>query len=233
MIRLEGLVKNYGLNPVLRGVNLHVKEKEFVALVGPNGAGKTTLLRIVATLQRPDGGRATVGGWSLPDEADNVRRYIGMISHQAMVYGDLNAVDNLTYYAGMYGMVDPQERIMELLETVGLKRRIHDPVRTFSRGMMQRLAIARATLHNPEVLLLDEPYTGLDQPAVAILDALLDQQHAAGRTILMITHDFVNGLSQCERVVVLNKGKIAAEIDRSAVSTGELIEQYKDITQAG
>lgn len=231
MIQLEGLVKNYGLNPVLRGVNLHIQEKEFVALVGPNGAGKTTILRILATLSRPDGGKATIGGWSLPEEAANVRKHIGMISHQAMVYGDLNAVDNLIYYAGMYGLDQPEERIIALLETVGLKRRTRDPVRTYSRGMMQRLAIARATLHNPDVLLMDEPYTGLDSSAVSLLNDLLAQQHEAGRTILMITHDFVHGLSQCKKVVVLNKGKIAAEIDRRSVSTGELIEQYREITK--
>ncbi|MEM9773765.1 MAG: ABC transporter ATP-binding protein [Chloroflexota bacterium] len=231
MIQLKGLVKNYGLNPILKGVNLHVKDQDFVALVGPNGAGKTTILRIVATLLRPDGGKATVGGWSLPHEAEHVRKHIGMISHQAMVYSDLNAIDNLTYYAGMYGLDDPEERIMDLLTTVGLKRRVYDPVRTYSRGMMQRLAIARATLHNPDVLLMDEPYTGLDQPAVALLNDLLAQQNEAGRTILMITHDFVHGLSQCKKVVVLNKGKIAAEINRSSVSTGELIEQYREITK--
>lgn len=232
MIKLSKLTKSYSLNPVLRGVDLHVKEKEFVGLVGPNGAGKTTLLRIVATLQRPGGGGVTVGGWSLPEEADQVRRHIGMISHQAMVYGDLNSIDNLMFYAGLYGLEDPMNRIMSLLDTVGLKRRINDPVRTFSRGMMQRLAIARATLHDPDVLLLDEPYTGLDSSAVTLLDELLAQQHAAGRTILMITHDFVNGLSQCQRVAILNKGKIAAEVDMKSVSTGEFIDQYRLITKA-
>ena len=232
MIKISGLTKNFGLNPVLRGVNLHVKEKEFVGLVGPNGAGKTTLLRIVATLQRPESGTVTIGGWELPDEAERVRQHIGMISHQAMVYGDLDAVDNLMFYAGLYGLDNPKERVMDLLDTVGLKRRVHDPVRTFSRGMMQRLAIARATLHNPDVLLLDEPYTGLDSSAVSLLDELLAEQHASGRTILMITHDFVHGLSQCQRVAILNKGKIAAEVDMKSVNTGEFIEQYKEITQA-
>ena len=111
MIKISGLTKNFGLNPVLRGVNLHVKEKEFVGLVGPNGAGKTTLLRIVATLQRPEGGSVTIGGWKLPDEAERVRQHIGMISHQAMVYGDLDAVDNLMFYAGLYRVEHPKERV--------------------------------------------------------------------------------------------------------------------------
>jgi heme exporter protein A len=231
MIKLSGLTKNYSLNPVLRGVNLHVKENEFVALVGPNGAGKTTLLRIVATLQRPGAGTVTVGGWSLPNDADRVRRHIGMISHQPMVYGDLNAIDNLMFYAGLYGLQEPTDRVMTLLDTVGLKRRVNDPVRTFSRGMMQRLAIARATLHDPDVLLLDEPYTGLDSAAVHLLNELLAEQHAIGRTILMITHDFVNGLSQCQRVAILNKGKIVSEIDTRSVTTGEFIDYYRSITQ--
>ena len=232
MIELTNVTKNYGLNPVLNGVNLHVKENQFVALVGPNGAGKTTLLRIVATLQRPGGGQVTVGGWPLPDHADQVRRHIGMISHQAMVYGDLDAVENLTYYAGLYQIENPMERILALLDEVGLQRRLTDPVRTFSRGMMQRLAIARATLHDPDVLLLDEPYTGLDAAAIGLLDELLAQQHGAGRTILMITHDFVHGLSQCQQVAILNKGKIAAQVDRAATSVNEIIEQYREITQS-
>ena len=203
-----------------------------MALVGPNGAGKTTLLRIVATLQRPGGGQVTVGGWPLPDHADQVRRHIGMISHQAMVYGDLDAVENLTYYAGLYQIENPTERILALLDEVGLQRRLTDPVRTFSRGMMQRLAIARATLHDPDVLLLDEPYTGLDAAAIGLLDELLAQQHGAGRTILMITHDFVHGLSQCQQVAILNKGKIAAQVDRATTSVNEIIEQYREITQS-
>ncbi len=232
MIELTNVTKNYGLNPVLNGVNLHVKENQFVALVGPNGAGKTTLLRIVATLQRPGGGQVTVGGWPLPDHADQVRRHIGMISHQAMVYGDLDAVENLTYYAGLYQIENPMERILALLDEVGLQRRLTDPVRTFSRGMMQRLAIARATLHDPDVLLLDEPYTGLDAAAIGLLDELLAQQHGAGRTILMITHDFVHGLSQCQQVAILNKGKIAAQVDRSTTSVNDIIEQYREITQS-
>lgn len=232
MIQLKGVTKNYGLNPVLNGVDLQIEENEFVALVGPNGAGKTTILRIVATLQSPGGGTVTVGGWPLPEHADQVRRYIGMISHQAMVYGDLNAVENLTYYAGLYGIEDPDARILQLLDEVGLKRRIDDPVRTYSRGMMQRLAIARATLHNPDVLLLDEPYTGLDSSAIKLLDELLAEQHAAGRTILMITHDFVHGLSQCKRVVILNKGKIAADYQRDEYSSAEIIERYREITHS-
>ena len=232
MIELKSVTKHFGLNPVLNGVNLHVKENEFVALVGPNGAGKTTLLRIVATLQRPGGGEVKVGGWPLPSHAHQVRRHIGMISHQAMVFADLDAVENLTYYAGLYGLEEPQERIMQLLGEVGLKRRINDPIRTYSRGMMQRLAIARATLHNPDVLLLDEPYTGLDSSAIQLLDELLAAQHQAGRTILMITHDFVNGLSQCQRVAVLNKGKIAEELDRDKLQLSEIIERYREITQS-
>ncbi len=232
MIELKGVTKHYGLNPVLSGVDLQINENEFVALVGPNGAGKTTLLRIIATLQAPGGGSVKVGGWPLPDYADEVRGYIGMISHQAMVYGDLNAVENLTYYAGLYGIENPEERILQLLDEVGLKRRIDDPVRTFSRGMMQRLAIARATLHNPDVLLMDEPYSGLDSSAIKLLDELLAEQHAAGRTILMITHDFVHGLSQCKRVVILNKGKIAADYQRDELSTAEIIDRYREITHS-
>lgn len=227
MIKIEGLVKTYGLLPVLNGVQLHVRPGEFVTLVGANGAGKTTLLRIVATLQKQTAGRVTIGGWPLPDHAEKVRPYIGLVSHQPLLYGDLSAAENLAFFARLYQLPEPQERVNQALRSVGLLARQRDPVRTFSRGMVQRLTIARATLHGPDVLLLDEPYTGLDQEASALLDRLLQEQAASGRTILMITHDLVHGLHICNRVVILNRGKIVAEVQASDISPAGFLELYK------
>jgi heme exporter protein A len=230
MIRCEGIIKSYGLLPVLRGVDLHVQPGEFVTLVGANGAGKTTFLRIVATLMQPTAGAVTIGGWPLARHADKVRRYIGLVSHQPLLYGDLTAGENLHFFARMYGLDRRQERVEAALARVGLAARERDPVRTFSRGMTQRLTIARATLHEPDVLLFDEPYTGLDQEASWMLDALLREQAAQGRTILMITHDLVHGLNLADRVVILSRGKIAAVAEKG-LEPAAFLELYTDATR--
>lgn len=226
MIQIAGLVKNYGVTPVLRGVQLHVAPGEFVTLVGPNGAGKSTLMRIVATLLKPTAGEVKIGGWALPQHGHRVRRYIGLVSHQTLLYGDLTAAENLHFYARLYSVPDAEVRIGRALKQVGLAARQRDPVRTFSRGMMQRLTIARATLHEPEVLLLDEPYTGLDQDAAQLLDELLLREKADGRTILLITHDLVHGLDLCDRIAILNRGKIVASLNSQEVTSGEFLELY-------
>ena len=231
MIQIKGLVKNYGLNPVLRGVDLHVRQGEFVTLVGSNGAGKTTLLRIVATLQKPTSGEVKIGGWLLPTHSDRVRKHIGLVSHQALLYGDLTAAENLTFFAKLYRLDRPQERVDRALKEVGLAARQRDAVSTFSRGMVQRLTIARATLHEPDVLLLDEPYTGLDQDAARLLDDLLKREVANGRTILMITHDLTHGLNLCDRTVILSRGKIAVDIASDKVSPAEFLALYTEHTR--
>lgn len=231
MIKIAGLVKSYGNNAVLRGAELHVRPGEFVTLVGPNGAGKTTLLRIIATLLKPTAGQVTIGGWPLPKNAERVRQHIGLVSHHALLYGDLTAAENLEFYARLYQLDNREERIAQALNMVGLAARRRDPVRSFSRGMVQRLTIARATLHEPDVLLFDEPYTGLDQEATLLLDSLLRQEAEKGRTILMITHDLARGLNLCDRIAILNRGKIAHQIARETVSPGEFLAMYSEITQ--
>lgn len=231
MIKIEGLVKNFGSNAVLRGINLHVQAGDFVSLVGPNGAGKTTLLRIVATLLKPTNGQVLIGGWPLPENADKVRRYIGLVSHHALLYGDLSAAENLAFYARLYQLDRREERVSVALRTVGLAARQRDPVRTFSRGMIQRLTIARATLHEPDVLLLDEPYTGLDQDATKLLDDLLRRESERGRTIFLITHDLARGLNLCHRIAILDRGKIAGEIVRESTTPAEFLKIYADVTR--
>lgn len=230
MIQISGLMKQYGFNPVLRGVNLHVPAGAFVTLVGPNGAGKSTLMRIVATLLKPTAGEVKIGGWLMPQFSDRVRRHIGLVSHQTLLYSDLTAAENLLFFAKLYQLDHSRDRVAQALKRVGLAARERDAVRTFSRGMMQRLTIARATLHEPDVLLLDEPYTGLDQDASALLDSLLKGESENGRTILMITHDLVHGLNLCDRVAILSRGKIVQEIANGEVSGSEFLDIYAQQT---
>ncbi len=231
MIEIEGLVKNYGMLPVLRGVNLSVQAGEFVTLVGANGAGKTTLLRIVASLLSPSDGRVSVGGWPLPQHADKVRPHLGLVSHHALLYGDLTAAENLMFFARLYDLDDREARIASALRSVGLLARQRDAVRTFSRGMTQRLTLARATLHEPDVLLLDEPYTGLDQEASHLLDDLLRREQARGRTILMITHDLAHGLNLCDRIAILSRGKVVSSVERESMTATDFLTHYADITR--
>src|SRR5574342_1006577 len=173
MITVKKLVKRFGLKPVLRGMDFEVQPGEFVALLGPNGAGKTTFLRILASLSRPTLGEVSIAGYHLPTQAAQVRARLGVVSHLPLLYGDLTAEENLRFYGRMYGITNQEARITEVLEMVGLANRRRDLVRTFSRGMQQRLAIGRAILHDPEVVLFDEPHTGLDQDASNMLDGVL------------------------------------------------------------
>jgi heme exporter protein A len=234
MIETRGVSKLFGLRPVLRGVNLSVGEGQFVSLFGPNGAGKTTLLRILATLSRATGGTVTVAGWRLPSQAAQARGALGVVSHQPLLYGNLSAEENLRFFARMYAL-DPAARngrVTEVLKAVGLHKRASDLVRTFSRGMQQRLAIARAILHDPPVLLLDEPYTGLDQEAATTLDDVLSTVALRGRTILMTTHDLARGLALAGRVAILSRGVIAFEAGHDEMVGRDFAAIYADVTGA-
>jgi heme exporter protein A len=232
MIEAKNVVKVFGLRPVLRGVSLSVAPGEFLSLFGPNGAGKTTLLRILATLSRPTGGSVTIGGYAVPNQAQQARGLIGLVSHQPLLYGDLTARENLEFYSRMYGLDKASRgaRIDEVLKAVNLIKRAGDLVRTFSRGMQQRLAIARAVLHDPPVLLLDEPYTGLDQDAALSLDKVLREVALRGRTILMTTHDIQHGLSLCDHAAILAKGVIAYRATKAQLNKVDFTATYSDVT---
>jgi len=232
MIEANHIVKVFGMRPVLRGVTLSVTPGEFVSLFGPNGAGKTTFLRILATLSRATGGVVTIGGYPLPQQAQAARGLIGLVSHQPLLYGDLSAQENLQFFARMYGLdgAARDARIEEVLKAVNLRKRAADLVRTFSRGMQQRLAIARAILHDPPVLLLDEPYTGLDQDSAHMLDGALRDVALRGRTVLMTTHDIQRGLALCDRAAILTKGVIAYQGTREELDKIDFATTYADVT---
>jgi heme exporter protein A len=232
MIEVRKLVKRFGLKPVLRGLDFQVQPGEFVALLGPNGAGKTTFLRILASLSRPTLGEVSIAGYRLPGQAAAVRRRLGVVSHLPLLYGDLTAEENLRFYGRMYSLGNLDRRLNEVLELIGLALRRRDLVRTFSRGMQQRLAIGRAILHDPEVMLFDEPHTGLDQDACAMLDTLLRQVAAHGRTVVMTSHDLTRAADLASRFDVLSRGVIAASLQRSELDPDRLLAFYRQSIQA-
>lgn len=227
VIEVSRLVKRFGPKVVLRNLDFTVQRGEFVALLGPNGAGKTTFLRILASLSSPTLGHVRIAGQELPRQAAGVRRRLGVVSHLPLLYGDLTAEENLLFYGRMYSVANVNERISAVLETVGLAQRRRDLVRTFSRGMQQRLAIARAVLHEPDVLLLDEPHTGLDQDACEMLDAVLRQVAARGRTVVMTSHDLTRIEDLASRFDVLSRGSIKASISKEAVARDGLLAYYR------
>lgn len=233
VISTRNLVKRFGLKPVLRGLNFQVHPGEFVALLGPNGAGKTTFLRILSTLSRPSLGEVVVSGYRLPGQAAAVRRILGVVSHQPLLYGDLTAEENLIFYGRMYAVSGLKTRIQEVLEMVGLAARRNDLVRTFSRGMQQRLAIGRAVLHNPEVMLFDEPHTGLDQDACLMLDTVLQEVAARGRTVVMTSHDLARAADLASRFDVLSRGVIVASQKRDTIDPNDLLGFYRHALQRG
>jgi heme exporter protein A len=228
MIEVKKLVKRFGLKTVLRGLDFQVQPGEFVALLGPNGAGKTTFLRILASLSRPSMGTVDIAGYSLPKQAAAVRARLGVVSHLPLLYPDLTAEENLTFYARMYGIPNYNARITEVLEMVGLEGRRHDLVRTFSRGMQQRLAIGRAVLHDPDVMLFDEPYTGLDQDASSMLDGVLQTVARQGRTVVMTSHDLARAEDLATRFDILSRGVIAASSTREGLGNSNLLTFYKE-----
>lgn len=231
MIEIKKLVKTFGHRVVLRRIDLTINPGDFVTLLGANGAGKTTLLHIVATLSKPTAGEVLINGYSLAKAAGQLRRFIGLVSHKPLLYDDLTAVQNLQFYARLYDLEAVPARIETVLRQVGLFERRFDPIRTYSRGMQQRLAIARAILHNPPILLLDEPDTGLDQHAADRLGQLLDAVGIEQRTILMTTHNLERGLSLGNRVVILSQGKIVFDTPRPEIDIDELRQQYFRLIQ--
>jgi heme exporter protein A len=204
----KDIEKKFGYSYAVRNVTLRVRRGEFVVLFGSNGAGKTTFLKVVATLMRPTRGTLAVEGFDIGSHAEDARRRIGFLSHNTFVYRDLSPLENLKFFRRLYGTEDSEERLLDILDRVDLQRRAKDPVRAFSRGMQQRVGIARALLHDPSLILLDEPYTGLDAKAAQTLNAILDQAVAAGKTVVLTSHDLEQGLRAATRAVILDRGMV-------------------------
>ena len=227
MISVAGLSKAFGRQSALREVDLDIPAGQFVALVGPNGAGKTTLLRILSGLTKPTKGRVCIAGVDTAHAPEQARRAVGFLSHQPLLYEELTAEENLRFYGTMYDVPGLDARIGDMLDLVGLASRRQSQVRTFSRGMRQRLSIARALIHNPPTLLLDEPYTGLDQGASEMFDRLLMDEVVGSRTVLLTTHSLQQGLRLSNRAVLLVNGQITFQTDEGTPDLERFWAEYR------
>ncbi len=208
MIKATGLTKKIGHKTILANIDLQIPTGQFITVFGPNGAGKSTLLKILTLITKPSKGQVIVDGQDAAEQPAKIKKQIGVVSHQIFLNEKLTAKENLEFYGQMYNVPNLKNRIFEVINQVGLEFSINDPVRTYSRGMQQRLAIARAILHDPAILFLDEPYTGLDPHAIQILNKVLGQFNLNKRTVFMITHNFDEGLELGDRIAFLVNGRI-------------------------
>ncbi|MEW6141750.1 MAG: ABC transporter ATP-binding protein [Chloroflexota bacterium] len=231
-IEVRRLTKSFGDHFALKGLDLDVRRGESLAIFGPNGAGKTTLIKILAAIMNPSSGEVLIDGLSTKDSTHKVQRRIGVVSHHTFLYANLTAYENLKFYSRMYDVPTVDERIREVVEMVGMTSRLNDQVGTFSRGMQQRLSIARSLLHRPSIMLLDEPETGLDQQATSILWKVMRPAGGEERTIVFSTHSLERGWELADRFIVLNKGWIVFENTKHGLGQDGLREAYQRTTGA-
>jgi heme ABC exporter ATP-binding subunit CcmA len=229
LLTCENVAKRFGRTTALRSVTLTIREREFVTVFGHNGAGKSTLLNIIATLIRSYEGTVSLFGGDLSQSDEQTRRALGFMSHDSFLYADLTAHENLVFYARLYGIPDPATAARAMLARVDLAHKAQSVVRELSRGMKQRLSLGRAFLHQPKLLLLDEPYTGLDERACVNLNSMLSEFTAGGGTVMLTTHDIDRGFRVADRVLVLDQGRVVMETSTSEIGLGEFRERYHEI----
>ncbi len=229
MVEVRGLKKIFGLKPILRGIDLVLYPGERLALLGANGTGKTTLLRILAGLTRPSAGTISIDGLDGMHDIQQVRHRIGFVAHQPYLYEELTALENLLFFGRMYTVEHAQERARDLLQRVGLERRMQERVGTFSRGLLQRLAWARALLHSPHLLLLDEPETGLDQEGNVLIETLLVEHIGRGGSILFTTHQLEYALRLSESIVILRGGRMVYRSETAVLDIDKLRQAYQGV----
>ncbi len=227
-IELDGLTRRYGERVALDGLTLSLQPGRTLVVFGPNGAGKSTLLRMLCGAVRPTRGAVRIGGVELGGDDDGWRSRIGLLSHQTFLYPGLSAAENLDFFARLYSLSDRRTRVMDGLRQVGLLDRANDRVRTFSRGMQQRLALARTLLHEPDVVFLDEPYTGLDPHASAMLRGVLDRLKDGRRTVVLVTHNLSQGLEQADRVAVQVGGRWVSDERRGDIDAAGWEQVYTE-----
>lgn len=226
MLEVKNLTKSIGGKMIIHPTSFTVNQGEFVTVLGPNGAGKSTLFRLLSLVTKPSSGEICIAGKKVIHTDALMRREIGVISHHTFLYDNLSAYENLRFYGQAYQVPELERRIKEVLRYVGLQLYIHDPVRTYSRGMQQRLSIARAILHQPSLLFLDEPYTGLDQEAIQILNQVLETLHQEQRTLFMITHNYEDGLALSNRLFVINRGSFVYDAQTNGIQADEFRRVY-------
>jgi len=232
-IEVEALCKSFGNNRALSDIDLKVGRGEHVTVFGPNGAGKTTLIKILSTLSKPSSGTVRLDGEDIRNDQVRIRRRNSQVGHETFLYDDLTVYENLRFYGKMYDVPDLEEHIHEVLSRVRLKSRLHDRVGILSHGMQQRVSIARAMIHNPSILFLDEPEVGLDPQAVTMLRDVLKSINTPERTILMATHNLKQGIEMGDRVVILNRGRIVYQASREEIDTASFQEIYEHYTGTG
>ncbi len=225
-LEVRDLTRTFGVRKALDRVSFDLPRGAFLSIFGPNGAGKTTMVKVLTTLMAPSSGTARICGLDVVEDAVELRERIGLISHNPLLYPDLSAQENLLFFSEMYGIDDAADRVRELLVSVELDHRRLDLVRTFSRGMLQRLSIARALLHKPDVLFLDEPYSGLDPHAMDIFDNLIAQIRE-DHTFVMISHDLDKGLELCSHALILARGRVVLAAEREAVDAEQFAQTYR------
>jgi len=230
-VEIHGLKKSFGLKPVLRGINLTLNVGERMALLGANGAGKTTLLRILAGLTRPEAGQVSIDGLDLGEQTREIQSRVGFVAHQPYLYDELTAQENLLFFARMYAVKQPRQCAAALLERVGLSKKARERVSSLSRGQLQRLALARALLHSPQLLLLDEPDTGLDQDGLKLLASLLQEHSDRGGTLLFTTHDLEAAIQRSERVVLLSNGRVAYQRETPGMDQEDIRQVYQEVAR--
>ncbi len=225
----RGLVKSYGPNAVLRGIDLTALPNRTLTLLGPNGAGKTTLLRILANIVRPDEGKAIIDGNDVAKRGELARRVTGAVLHSPMLYGDLTVRENLLFHARMFRVPDRAARVEEVAGLLRVERRLDQRARNLSHGLQRRVSLARALLHRPKLLLLDEPETGLDQAALEALDNVILDYRLGGRAVIMTTHSLSRGVRLGDRVGIMAMGRMVYEEERQNIDPDEVQRICRDL----
>ena len=225
-IEIKGLTKAFGRTPVLRSLDLEVPWGQVLSVLGPNGCGKTTLIKVLATLTKRDAGTVRVAGADVARAGERVRRIIGVVTHDPLLYDDLTGYENLKFFARMFGLDRIEERITAVAERMGVSARLHQRAGTMSNGTKKRFSIARALLHDPQVLLLDEPESGLDQEALGMLEQVISDSTLPLRTVLMTTHNLERGLALGHRMAILANGKIAYQESLDSVGAAAVRDAY-------
>jgi heme exporter protein A len=231
MIEIKKLTKQADNKRILRGVDLSIKKGETVAILGPNGAGKSTLLKVLATLIKPTSGRVVINEMDLKKNHIQIKKIMGYLPHSSLLYDHYSPLENLVFFGNIYDVKNVEQRAVELVKEVGLSFFLNEPVKNFSRGMIQRIAIARAIVHEPEILLLDEPHTGLDQGAISILNNVILSMKQKGTTTLMVTHDFKQAAEICDRIIIVKNGKIVDDFTIENQNLGFVSEKYEQLVE--
>ncbi|MBT2734387.1 ABC transporter ATP-binding protein [Bacillus sp. ISL-7] len=231
MIEIKKLIKQADNKLILRGVDLSIKKGETVAILGPNGAGKSTLLKVLTTLIKPTSGSILVNNMDLKKNHIEIKKIMGYLPHSSLLYDHYSPLENIVFFGNIYGVKNVEQRAIALVKEVGLSFFLNEPVKNFSRGMIQRIAIARAIVHEPRILLLDEPHTGLDQGAITILNNVILSMKAKGTTTLMVTHDFKQAAEICDRIIIVKNGKIVDDFRIENQNLGFVSEKYEQLVE--